>query len=157
MRVSSKEANSMTKRIVSTELIRVAVVSQSPVRPSEQPIVRTIVDRNFGLPSGLYIGTVGAYFAFLAVMAAAFMTGELILPMAICAIFVTMAFGVPMLWTRMKREDAGAPLSWGQFANRGILTHTGRLTAGEASVQVLILPVLILFWGVCITVIVALT
>ena len=39
--------------------------------------------------------------------------------------------------------------------NRGIQTATGPLSGGAALVQVLILPALILFWGVCVAVIVA--
>ncbi len=137
----------MSKTFTGTELARFANVSASPVQ--------TNVDRNFGLPTGLYVATVGAYFAFLGVMSAAFMTGDLAIPMAICVIYLVMAFGVPALWTRMKRDSAVAPLSWDQFAHRGIVTHTGPLTASQATVQVLMLPVLILLWGVAVAVIAA--
>lgn len=35
------------------------------------------------------------------------------------------------------------------------MTNTGRLTAGEASAQVLVLPVLLVIWGIAIAVIAA--
>ena len=43
----------------------------------------------------------------------------------------------------------------GPVASSGIQTLSGHLTAAEASIQVLMLPVLILFWGVSVAVIVA--
>jgi hypothetical protein len=76
--------------------------------------------------------------------------------MMICAIYLVMAFGVPMLWSRINPAHTERALSWGEFSRRGIMTNTGQLTAREASVQVLILPVLILFWGLAVAIIVAL-
>jgi hypothetical protein len=68
-----------------------------------------------------------------------------------------MAFGLAGYWVKMKpRNDAVAP-TWGQLAARGIDTLNGRLTAGEAAVQVLTLPVLILCWGLAVAIIVAFT
>jgi hypothetical protein len=68
-----------------------------------------------------------------------------------------MAFGLAGCWTKMKPDNDTAPMSWGQFASRGIDTLSGRLTANEAAVQVLTLPVLILGWGLAVAVIVAFT
>lgn len=139
----------MSQRIAGAELVHAATVSTAPVQ--------TKVDRNFGLPTGLYVGTVGSYFAFLAVMGALFMTGELVIPMAIFVVYIVMAFGLGGVWATMKPENPTSPMTWGQFSNRGIMTESGPLTASEATVQVLILPVLILAWGAAIAVIVALT
>jgi hypothetical protein len=44
-----------------------------------------------------------------------------------------------------KRQSA---MSWGTFRHRGIQTATGHLSAGAATVQVLILPALIFIWGI---------
>ena len=137
----------MSQRLT-VDLEQLATITTAPPR--------TVVDRNFGLPTGLYVATVGAYFAFLAVMAGAFMNATLAIPMAIFAVYIGMAFGVPTVWTRMKPDHRGAALTWGQFRNRGIVCDTGAMSAGEASVQVLMLPVLILFFGVCVAVIAAL-
>ncbi|MND00096.1 hypothetical protein D3C83_185940 [compost metagenome] len=56
----------------------------------------------------------------------------------------------------MQPENDTSPLSWGQFRNRGIQTLSGHLTASEATVQVLILPVLIFLWGIAAVTIAAL-
>lgn len=139
----------MSKLITSTELGQVAQVSAAPVQ--------TTVDRTFGLPTGLYAVTVACYVAFLGVMASLFLNPGLVIPMVIFVGFVLAFFGVPGFWAKMQPAHDSKPLSWGQFTNRGIQTATGPLSAGQASVQVLILPVLILAWGLSIAVIVALT
>lgn len=139
----------MSQAIQGPALDTVASVSAAPAR--------TKVDRNFGLPTGLYAATVGLYLAFLAVMSALFMNAGLVLPMVVIVGFVVFAFAVAGVWAGMKPDNDTHPLSWGQFVNRGIQTLSGSLTSGEASVQVLILPVLILFWGASIAVIVAIS
>jgi hypothetical protein len=113
------------------------------------------VARSFDLPPVLHIATVGLYFAFLGVMAVAFQDRELIIPMAIFVMYIVMAFGVPAMWMRMKPDHVSKPLSWSQFSRSGINTYTGNMSAKDATGQVLILPVLILGWGVAIAVIAA--
>ena len=139
----------MSKLMTGTELGQVAQVSAAPPQ--------TTVDRSFGLPTGLYVATVACYLAFLGVMASLFLNPGLVIPMVIFVGFILAFFGVPGFWARMKPDHDSKPLSWGQFSNRGVQTATGPLSAGQASVQVLILPVLILFWGLSIAAIVALT
>lgn len=117
----------------------------------------TRVDRSFGLPSGLYVATVALYLGFIGVMAATFMNPELAIPMVIFAGFVLMAFGLAGYWTKMQPRNDAAPASWNRFLAEGIDTLNGRLTANQAVVQVLTLPVLILCWGLAIAVIVAFT
>jgi hypothetical protein len=113
-----------------------------------KPNLRQDVDRSFGLPSGLYVATIGAYFAFLAVMGIGLAQRELIIPMGICVTYLVMAFGVPAMWVHMKPDNAAAPLSWTEYQLHGVDTWTGRIKAKDATVQVLILPILILFWGI---------
>jgi hypothetical protein len=137
----------MSQHIASAELAQVATVTDQPVL--------TRVDRTFGLPTGLYQATVGLYLAFIGLMAVLFANPELGIPLVIFAGFIAFGFGLAGFWTMMKPDSDSAPLSWGQFAHRGIQTFSGPLTAFEASAQVLLLPVLILFWGVCIAVIMA--
>ena len=81
----------------------------------------------------------------------------MILPIAIIAVLIAAGFGVPALWTRMQPDSAGRALTWGEFRQRGIVTHTGRMTAGDATVQVLVLPTLILLWAGAVATIAALT
>jgi hypothetical protein len=113
------------------------------------------VQRSFDLPPVLHAATVGLYFAFLAVMAFAFQDRGLIIPMAIFVIYIVMAFGVPAMWVWMKPEHVDKSLSWADFRRNGINTCTGNMSVKDATGQVLILPVLILGWGVAIAVIAA--
>ena len=121
--------------------------------PDEVPVPATQVVRNFDLPTRLFAATVGLYFAFLGVMAVAFADPGLIVPMGIFYIYIIMAFGVPALWVRMKPGHADRPLSWRHFMREGVDTHTGLLAGRDATVQVLLLPTLILGWGVAMAVI----
>jgi hypothetical protein len=113
------------------------------------------VERSFDLPPVLHAATVALYFAFLGVMAFAFQDRGLIIPMAIFVIYIVMAFGVPAMWVRMKPDHANEPLHWAEFSRFGIDTFTGKMTAKDATGQVLILPLLILGWGVAIAAITA--
>lgn len=119
------------------------------------PTQPTAVLRSFDLPTRLFAATVGLYFAFLGIMAATFADPGLVIPMAIFTIYIVMAFGVPALWVTMKPDHAAKPLSWPRFVAEGIATHTGRMAARDAATQVLMLPLLILCWGLVVAAIVA--
>lgn len=119
------------------------------------PAVAASTDRTFGLPTALYGWTVGAYLAFLGVMAAGFQSRHMILPMVIFVTYIVMAFGVSAMWTRMKPDHQSRALEWSRFERFGIETATGTMRARDAMVQVLILPVLVLFWGVAVVLIAA--
>lgn len=139
---------------MSRHLTRELIVDKAIVR--EDIRLPVTVDRSFELPKVLYGATVALYLGFLAVLAAGFSSPGLIIPMAIFAFFIVAGFGVPALWTRMRPDNPVAPLDWGRFRREGIATLTGRLTAGEAAAQMLVLPVLIFFWGVTTVIIAAL-
>lgn len=113
------------------------------------------VERSFDLPPVLHAATAGLYIAFLGVMALAFQDRGLIIPMVIFVGYIVMAFGVPALWVKMKPGHAGKALGWGEFVQFGIDTYTGKMSAKDATGQVLILPALVLSWGVAIAVIAA--
>ena len=121
----------MSQRKTGAQLHDAATVTTAPVV--------TRVDRTFGLPSALYAATVVLYLAFLGVMTSLFLNPETIIPLAICVGFVVIAFGLAGQWVRMEPQNDSHPLSWGQFANCGIQTLSGHLTAGQATVQVLLL------------------
>ncbi|KEO90810.1 hypothetical protein EH31_07165 [Erythrobacter longus] len=106
-----------------------------------------VVDRSFGLPNRLYLVTVGAYLGFIAIMAIAFINPVLVIPMVIFAGFIIAAFGVPAIFTQLKGNDSKA-MTWGEFENKGIMTNTGPLAPAEAAIQVLVLPILLVFWGI---------
>lgn len=111
------------------------------------------VDRTFEMPKALYGATVGLYLGFLAIMAAGMSSPGLIIPMAIFAVFIVAGFGVPTIWTRLNPQTASKPLTMTAFNSRGIMTNTGMLKPRDATIQMLILPVLIVFWGlVCVSI-----
>ncbi|MEO7410544.1 MAG: hypothetical protein ABIU10_04385, partial [Sphingomicrobium sp.] len=90
-----------------------------------------------------------------AIMAIGFQSRDMLLPMVIFVAYLAMLFGVPALWARMQPETATAPLSLGAFWEHGIQTYTGHNRAGAAAVQVLLLPVMVLLWGVAVVIIAA--
>lgn len=140
----------MAERLTRDQIAEHAIVHQAPALRAP-----TTVDRNFELPAALYVGTAGCYLAFLGVMAAGFGNPGLILPMAIFVTFIVMAFAVPAMWMRMKPDHAQKLTSWDRFRRHGVMTAFGRSTASGATVQVLILPVLILLWGFVVVTIAA--
>lgn len=140
---------------MSRHLTREIVAQSAEVRTELlQPVT---VDRTFELPRVLYLATAGLYFGFVAVMAVGLSTPGLLIPLVICAIFIGMFFAVPTIWTRMHPTNAVSPLTWDRLRRQGIATLSGRLSAGEAAVQVLMLPVLIFAWGIAAITIIALT
>jgi hypothetical protein len=123
--------------------------------PAEAPVRHQVeADRNFGLPTALYGATVAGYLGFLLVVGSAFANPVLAIPMAIFVVFIIAGFGVPALWTRLAGNTT-APQTLGEFEQRGIQTNTGRLAAKDATIQVLILPVLLVIWGLAVAVIAA--
>jgi len=139
----------MAEHISQQELTRIAAITDAPAR--------TRVDRNFGLPTGLYAATVGLYFGFMAIMTSLFLNAQLVIPLTVIGGFLVVFFGLCGIWTTMNPQNDTAPMTWGQMSSRGIQTLSGPLTAGEAAAQVLILPVLLVGWGCAVAVIVALT
>ncbi|MEM7702083.1 MAG: hypothetical protein AAF251_09135 [Pseudomonadota bacterium] len=122
--------------------------------PVQGPRHQVEVDQNFELPTSLFGATVACYLGFLAIMLAAFTGPELAIPMVIFAGFIVAGFGVPMIWTRLAGNKT-KPMSMGQFRNSGVMTNTGRCAPQDAAIQMLILPVLIVFWGLAVSLIVA--
>lgn len=120
------------------------------------PQPRACEDRTFGLPSALQAGFFGLFLAYLGVMAVGFPHPEMVLPMAIFVIFTVAFYVVPMLWTMMAPPNASKAMTMGQLLSRGMAIHTGHCSGGAAVAQVLVLPVLILLWGVAVVAIAAL-
>jgi hypothetical protein len=139
------------------KLNREAIAAQADVHAA-MPAAHAAheVNRTFELPPALYAGTVGCYLAFLGITAAAFGNAGLILPMTIFTFFIVAGFGVPTIWASMDPAKTAKAKSWVRFQRDGINTLTGHNTAGEATVQVLILPALIVVWGLAVVTIAAL-
>ena len=124
----------------------------------EAPALRlpTAVDRNFELPAGLLVATAVLFFAAAGVMAIGFSAPMMIVPTGIIAVFIAMFFAVPAMWMRMKPENPQRLTPWTRFRQQGIMTAYGCSTAEAATVQVLILPVLIFLWGIAVVTVAAL-
>ncbi|NCP14123.1 MAG: hypothetical protein GW858_08175 [Sphingomonadales bacterium] len=129
-----------------------AFVVAQPDAPATRHQVDT--DRNFGLPSALYGITVSCYLGFLVIVGTAFANPGLAIPLAIFALFIVAGFGVPAIWTRLAGNTT-APQTLGAFGRSGIMTSTGRLAPRDATIQVLILPVLLVVWGLAVALIAA--
>jgi hypothetical protein len=135
------------------------LIARGDARVVEQPEAAPVrhqvdVDRNFGLPTALYGATVAGYLGFLVIVGSAFANPVLAIPMAIFVLFIIAGFGIPAIWTRLA-GNASAPQTLGEFETRGIMTNTGRLAPRDAAIQVLILPVLLVIWGLAVAVIAA--
>lgn len=126
-----------------------ARIVEAPVEPGH------VVDRSFGLPGAIYGAMVGCYLGFLAIAAVTFGNPALAIPLVIFAVAIVAGFGVPTLWTRLK-DNPSAPPTSAEFARDGVMTNTGRLSARDAAIQILTLPVLVVVWGVVAFVIAAL-
>lgn len=137
----------MSQHVPHGQLTALAAITDAPVK--------TRVNRTFELPPYLYGITVACYLGFLGLMSVLFMNSELALPMAVFVVSIVGGFGLCYKWVAMGPGNDTPTLTDGQFAHRGVQTLSGRLTATEASVQVLMLPVLVLAWGVAIAVIYA--
>ncbi|WP_324075016.1 MAG: hypothetical protein RSE14_00090 [Erythrobacter sp.] len=111
-------------------------------------------DRNFGLPTALYGATIACYLGFLLIVGSAFANPVLAIPMAIIVLLIAAFFGVPAIWTRLT-GNVSEPATLGEFETKGIMTNTGRLAPKDATIQVLILPVLLVVWGLAVAVIAA--
>ncbi|MEL7199212.1 MAG: hypothetical protein AAGL10_12935 [Pseudomonadota bacterium] len=136
------------------------VIARGDARIVEGPVEKSAprhqvdADRTFELPKALYFATVGLYLTFCISLWIGLSSPGLLIPMVIFGFFIAAGFGVPAIWSRLK-GNPGAPLSMGEYAHKGIMTHTGRLTARDATIQMLILPVLVVLWGLAVLTIVA--
>lgn len=99
--------------------------------------------RPFDLHPAVHAMVIGAWFAFVGILCAAFMGPDLLLPAAIFVVGVASLFVTPGLWARVAADDGRRKQSWSEFREDGMECHTGHLTAGEAMAQIMVLPALI--------------
>ena len=140
----------MVERLTRQQIAEQAIVHEAPVLRAPHT-----VDRNFELPTGLYVAMAGLFFAAAGVMALGFAPPMMVVPTAIIAVFIAMFFAVPAMWVRMKPDHPQRATSWARFRRHGIMTHYGHSSANAAAIQVLILPALLLVWGIAVVTIAA--
>lgn len=139
---------------MSQHLERQIVADKATV--TAQLSVKPEADRSFNLPTRLYAATAAMYFGFVGIMAVGFSSPGLIIPLAICAIFFTAFFGIGAIFAKTDPAAKAKVLRWSELKSRGIQTHTGRLSMRDAVVQMMILPVLVVVWGLITVTIAAL-
>ncbi len=126
-----------------------AFADAAPIAP---PLRRNRAPHVFDLPPALHIGVFGGFFVYLGAMWAAFGEPQLIIPFAIFAVFLAAAFIVPALWARVAPND-GPKSRWSEFIADGFVCETGHLPAGGVIVQVMIMPVMLIGWGLFLAVV----
>ncbi|MCJ7421229.1 hypothetical protein [Sphingomicrobium astaxanthinifaciens] len=143
----------MSKPIKDAELLAAAKVVEAPRLPN---IRAHLEDRNFELPVALHAGVFGLFLVYLGVMGLGFSHPEMVIPIAICLLFTAAFYIVPMAWAVMNPAQADKAMPLQALFDKGIAIHTGHSRGGDAATQVLILPVLILGWGIAVVSIAAL-
>jgi len=115
-------------------------------------------DQTFELPTAIYIAMATMFAGFIAVMGVSFRGGHMPVVYGVIFAFIAAFFAVPGLFPgQVPEESRTKPLSLFEFGRRGITTATGRATAREATILVLLLPLLILCFGIAVATIASLT
>jgi hypothetical protein len=115
------------------------------------PVKRACEDQSFELPSAIYIAMVTMFVGFIAVLGMAFRGGHMAVVYGVIFAFIAAFFAVPALFPRQAPEESRSKaLSVFDFGHSGIATATGRATAREATILVLLLPFLILCFGIAV-------
>jgi hypothetical protein len=121
------------------------------------PADRACRDQSFELPTGIYIAMATMFTGFVAVLGLAFRGGHMAVVVGVIFAFIAAFFAVPATFPRIAaRETRTRALSWSEFADRGILTATCHSSAREATTLVLLLPCLILMFGIAVVTIASL-
>jgi Flp pilus assembly protein TadB len=105
------------------------------------PLKRNRGDRVFDIHPAVHVSLLGTYLAFAGILMATFMGKDLIVPAAIIVIGIVSLFLTPGLWARVAGDDLRKQ-SFAEFLQEGVDCITGRLTAGQALAQIMVLPVL---------------
>ena len=113
------------------------------------PLERASTDQSFELPKGLYIAMAALFAGFIGVLSLSFRGGHMAVAYGVIFAFIAAFFAIPALFPAMA-PDRRKTLSWAMFRMRGIQTATGRSSAGEATVLVLLLPFLIFCFGMAV-------
>jgi hypothetical protein len=133
----------MTARFTSTELLSRDEIVAPPAQ-------RACNDRTFELPPVLHAMTALLFLGFVTVLTLTFRT-NMSVPYGIIVMFIAAFFAVPTLFVRTKADASGnRAMAWHEFRERGVATHTGRSSARDATVLVLLLPFLVLCFAIAV-------
>ena len=119
---------------------------------------RACDDQSFELPTAIYVAMASMFAGFIAVLSFAFRGGHMAVVYGVIFAFIMAFFAVPALFPGMARDQAQTKaLSLFDFGRRGIATATGRTSARDAAILVLLLPFLIFCFGIAVATIAALS
>ncbi len=105
------------------------------------PLLRNRGERVFDIHPAVHSALIGTYLAFAGILLATFMGKDLIVPAAIVLVGIVSLFVTPGLWARVAADDLPKQ-SFAEFLQEGVDCITGRLTAGQALAQIMVLPAL---------------
>lgn len=108
--------------------------------------------RVFDLHPAIHVALFGGFFAYLGIMWAAFGEAQLAIPFAIFVVFLAGSVITPAMWARVA-PHTGPKAGWSRFMRDGFVCETGRLSAGAAMAQVLVMPAMLILWGLAIALI----
>jgi hypothetical protein len=115
------------------------------------PSQRACHDQTFELPVGIYIAMASMFTGFVAVLSFAFRGGHMAVVYGVIFAFIAAFFAIPAVFPAMAGDSGRSrALSWFDFRDRGIAMATGHAPAREAAILVLLLPFLILCFGVAV-------
>jgi hypothetical protein len=120
------------------------------------PAERACNDQTFELPGGIYAAMALLFAGFVAVLGTAFRGGHMAVVYGVIFAFLAAFFAIPVIFSRPPGEGHTKALSWTMFQYKGIDTATGRTSATEATVLVLMLPFLVLCFAISVAIIAAL-
>ena len=113
------------------------------------PLRRNRGEHVFDLHPALHIGVFAGFFVYLGIMWAAFGEKGLAIPFVIFDVFLAAAFVVPAWWARIAPGEGRKP-GWSDFIAEGLPSGSGPVTAGGAIVQVMIMPAMLVLWGLIV-------
>lgn len=130
------------------------LVARDEIVPAPAP--RACTDQSFELPGGIYAAMIAMFGGFIAVLALAFRGGHMGVAYGVIFAFLAAFFAIPAVFPQMGAADGrGKALTWAMFRYKGVDTATGRTSAKEATVLVLLLPSLVLCFAIAIATIAA--
>lgn len=123
----------------------------------DAPAFRACGDQSFELPTAIYVAMITMFVGFIAVLSLAFRGGHMAVVYGVIFAFIAAFFAVPALFPGQAPEGGAKALSLFDFSHRGIATPTGLASAREATILVLLLPFLILCFGIAVAAIASLS
>ena len=126
------------------------------VSPPIAPIQRACTDQTFELPGAIYVAMALMFVGFVAILGFS-LSEHMAVSLGVIFFYLAAFFTVPAILSRTNLEGSSTrSLSIFEFADKGIATATGRVRGGDATILVLLLPFVILTWGVAIAIVAAL-